>query len=306
MYARVSVSSNQQTDLDFDRELPIFPEPSRKMASRFSDVLFDRGRLTRRGIMREFADAMWRRNRGHWAIEIINADQFMEFARSLLTVDGLNAIVSASRFTIRMETGRCFDGREVATAVARIVHEHFFPAEELAVSAAPGRNRKVLVPADLTRQAPAIPATEPEPVQQPATRKVAVYRVTEPDDHDFGESLAPAIELLSIVEVETGDQPDRCGLCADAWIQAVGRARQKFLSEQLDAPEYIIESQGDRRMIADELTDIPSGFGPIDGYLYDNQCETWLIELDWIGMPGSNDMPDATTDSDQSSGFEPG
>ncbi|MEO1999803.1 MAG: hypothetical protein ABGZ17_31550 [Planctomycetaceae bacterium] len=306
MYARVSVSSNQYTDLDFDRELPIIPEPHRKMASRFSDVLFDRGRLTRRGIMREFADAMWRRNRGQWSIEICNADQFMEFARSLLLVDGLNAIVSASRFTIRMDTGRCFDGREVATAVARIVHEHFFSAEELAVSTAPGRHRKVLVPADSTRQAPTISATEPEPVQQPGTQNVAVFRVMEPDDRDFGESLVPAIELLSIVEVETGDRYDPCGLCADAWIQAVGRARQKFLSEQLNAPESIIESQGNRQMIADELTGIPSGFGPINGYLYDNQCETWLIELDWDDMPGSDDMPDATTDSDQSSGSEPG
>ena len=121
MHARVSVSSNQQTDLDFDRELPIFPESNRRMASRFSDFLFDRGQLTRRAIMQEFAEAMWRRNRGHWSVEVCNADQFMEFARSLLLVDGLNAIVSASRFTIRIDTGRCFDGCEVATAVARIV-----------------------------------------------------------------------------------------------------------------------------------------------------------------------------------------
>ena len=306
MYARVSVSSNQQTDLDFDRELPIFPESNRRFASRFSDFLFDRGQLTRRAMMQEFAEAMWRRNRGHWSVEVSNADQFMEFARSLLLVDGLNAIVSASRFTIRIDTGRCFDGCEVATAVARIVHEHFFPTEELAVSTAPGGHRKVLVPADSTRQAPTIPATEPEPVLQPGTQNVAVFRVMEPEDRDFGESLAPAVELLSIVAVETGDRFDPCGHCADAWIQAVGRARQQFLSEQLNAPEYIVESQGNRQMIADELTEIPAGFGPINGYLYDNQCETWLIELGWDDMPGWDDKPDATTDSDPSSGSEPG
>jgi hypothetical protein len=53
-------------------------------------------------------------------------------------------------------------------------------------------------------------------------------------------------------------------------------------------------------MIADELTDIPSGFGPIHGYLYDNRCETWLIELGW------DDMPDGSLDSEQASGSEPG
>ena len=305
MHASVSVSSNQQTDLDFDRELPIFPESNRRMASRFSDFLFDRGQLTRRTIMREFADAMWRRNRGQWSVEICNADQFMEFARSLLTVDGLNAIISASRFTIRLQTGRCFDGHEVATAVARIVHEHFFPSEELSISTAPGRNRKVLIPADSLRRAQNIRATQPEPAWQTGTRKAAVYRIMEPEDRDFGESLVPAAELMSIVEVETGDRYDPCGLCADAWIQAVGRARQKFLAEELNAPEYIIESQVNRQTIAAELAEIPAGFGPINGYLYDNRCETWLIELGWDDLPGSDDIPDATTNSDQSSGFEP-
>jgi len=300
MYARVSVSSNQHTDLDFDRELPIFPEPHRKFASRFSNFLFDRGQLTRRGIMQEFTEVMWRRNRGHWSVEICNTDQYLEFARSLLVVDGLNAIVSATRFTIRINTGRCFDGCEVATAVARIVHEHFFPTEELAVSSGPGWRQRVLVPADSTRVAPKVPAAATEQVQQTGTRNVAVFRVMEPDDRDFGESLSPAIELLSIVEVETGDRYDPCGLCADAWIQAVGRSRQEFLSEQLNAPKVVVEAQGNRQLIADELTDIPSGFGPINGYLYDNRCETWLIELRW------DDIPDVPKDSDQSSGFEPG
>lgn len=87
MHAHVSVSSNQQTDLDFDRELPIFPESNRRMASRFSDFLFDRGQLTRRTIMQEFAEAMWRRNRGHWSVEVCNADQFMEFAHDMCGID---------------------------------------------------------------------------------------------------------------------------------------------------------------------------------------------------------------------------
>jgi hypothetical protein len=134
--------------------------PHRKFASRFSNFLFDRAQLTRRGIMQEFTEVMWRRNRGHWSVEICNTDQYLEFARSLLVVDGLNAIVSATRFTIRINTGRCFDGCEVATAVARIVHEHFFPNEELAVSSGPGWRQRVLVPADSTRAGPADRDTE--------------------------------------------------------------------------------------------------------------------------------------------------
>jgi hypothetical protein len=62
----------------------------------------------------------------------------------------------------------------------------------------------------------------------------------------------------------------------------------------------VVEAQGNRQLIADELMDIPAGFGPINGYLYDNRCETWLIELGW------DDIPDVPKDSDQSSGFEPG
>ena len=199
MYARVSVSSNQHTDLDFDRELPIFPEPHRKFASRFSDLLFDRGQLTRRGIMQEFAEVMWRRNRGHWSVEICNTDQYLEFAHSLLVVDGLNAIVSATRFTIRIDTGRCFDGCEVATTVARIVHEHFFPTEELAVSSGPGWRQRVLVPADSTRVAPKVPATATEQVQQTGTRNVAVFRVMEPDDRDFFIAIGRGPRLIAIV-----------------------------------------------------------------------------------------------------------
>ena len=175
----------------------------------------------------------------------------MEFVRSLLLIDGLNGITAASRFTIHVEIGRCFDGREVGTAIARTVHQHCYPTEE-------------------------------------------------PADRDFGESLSTVVELLSIVEVETGDRYDSPELCAEAWIPAVGLARQEALREQLDAPEAVVEAQGNREMIAEELLDIPAGFGPITGYLYDNLVETWLIELGW------DDTSDGPLDSEQASGSEPG
>ena len=73
-----------------------------------------------------------------------------------------------------------------------------------------------------------------------------------------------------------------------------------MLREQLDAPEAVVEAQGNREMIAEELIDIPAGFGPITGYLYDNLVETWLIELGW------DDTSDGPIDSEQASGSEPG
>ncbi len=301
MYARLSVQSAQHVEIDFDRELPVFPEPSRNLHPRFSEFLVHRSMLTlHRNSLLQFADAMWHRNRGRWSVEISHPAQYLEFGRSLLLVDGLNGITAASRFTLHVKIGRCFDGHEVGTAIARTVHEHFFPTEELAVGSGPGWQRKVIVPADPTRVPPAVPATEPEQGQESETREVAVFRVMEPADRDFGEPLSNRVELLSIVEVTTDDRHDSRGLCAEAWIQAVGLARQEFLREQLNAPDVVVEAQGNRPMIADELTDIPSGFGPIHGYLYDNRCETWLIELGW------DDMPDGSLDSEQASGSEPG
>ena len=75
--------------------------------------------------------------------------------------------------------------------------------------------------------------------------------------------------------------------------------RQEVLREQLDAPDAVVQAQGNRELIANELLDLPAGFGPINGFLYDNLVETWLIELGW------DDPSDEPNDPEQTSGYEP-
>ncbi len=300
MRARLSVHSNQHAEIDIDHELPIFPEPNARRASRFTTLLFHRSLVTgRTNGLQEFAEAMWRRNRGCWSVEIDHPGRYEEFARDLLFVDGLNGITAASRFTLGIDVSRCFDAEEVASTVARTVHGHFFQTEELVVSRGPAWHPNVVLRADPARVPPTGPAVKTDRGGETPTPAVAVFRVMEPTDRDFGEPLFIAVELLSVVEVDSGDPCNPRELCAEAWIKAVGLERQEVLREQLDAPDAVVQAQGNRELIANELLDLPAGFGPINGFLYDNLVETWLIELGW------DDPSDEPSDPEQTSGHEP-
>ena len=285
MHARLTVHSNQHADIDFDRELPIFPEPN-PPATRFTHFLFHRGQSNyRTGSLRHFAVAMWRGNHGFWSVEVDDPRRYVEFGRDLLLIEGLNGITTASRFTIGITVGRCFDAAEVATAVAGIVHKHFYRDEALTVSHNGNPVAEVVPTAHLAPPTRHPLTTDPGGGRQPATRRVAVYQAVEPNDREFGESLAARFELVSIVEVESDGLDDPREICAEAWIQCLGRSRQEFLSEALHAPAEIVERQCDRGTIVGDLSDIPSGFGPIQGFLYDNMVETWLLELPWDQFP---------------------
>lgn len=293
MHARISVDSNQHAAIDFDCELPVVPEPNPHLESRFTAFLFHRGQVNLYGgSMRSFAAAMWRCNRGCWIVEVEHAGRYEEFGRDLMMLNGLNGITSASRFTLGIEVGRCFDTADVAVETARIVHSHFYPTQELSIARELACDTETLVPADPTRVPPSPGPAKTHADRGSGTREVAVYRVTEPADQEFGRSHQAEIEVLSIVEIELADMDDTREICAEAWIRSVGRVRQEFLRERLDAPESIVQAQGDRNQIAEALTEIPAGFGPIEGFLYDNMVETWLLELAWD--PSFNNPADDT------------
>ncbi len=123
----VHPNEDERIIAEFSLELPIFPEPRSRYGPWRHRWLVHRGSNISR-----FAAAMRLVNRGCFGVELTSPNKvFHDFAADLLFVKGLQGVIEASRYSLELHVGRCFDGDEVARNVAQTVQRHFYPAESL-------------------------------------------------------------------------------------------------------------------------------------------------------------------------------
>jgi len=75
-----------------------------------------------------WANKQARINVGRFSQEIPSiAHTFAEFLTTLVTIPGLEALQAASRYSLTLRVGRCFDRLEIAHQVVRLLLHAFYP-----------------------------------------------------------------------------------------------------------------------------------------------------------------------------------
>jgi hypothetical protein len=110
-------------DVEFDRDLPMFPEPNRARYRSYDGHIFSRTQS-----VNEYAKDMAARNAGCTPVEMHGepCQTYREFLNDLLIIPGFVGIVAASRYLVRIEAGRYFNVSKIASLVADVVRRHFY------------------------------------------------------------------------------------------------------------------------------------------------------------------------------------
>lgn len=107
--------------LHFPLELPV-------LRSIFSCYWATEGIADRTTLPTRWANRQARLNRGRFAQEIpFAADTYAAFLSHLVTVPGLESLLAASRYSLTLQVGRCFDPLEVARMVIQLTFRSFYP-----------------------------------------------------------------------------------------------------------------------------------------------------------------------------------
>ena len=114
-------------DIEFDQDLPLFPEPIRPRYSGRDGYLFSRALD-----LNAYATQLAAENAGCLPFELSGDPQqaYREFLTDLVVIPGLIGIISANRYSLRIQAGRHFEAIQIASLVADVVHRHFYPEEE--------------------------------------------------------------------------------------------------------------------------------------------------------------------------------
>jgi len=114
-------------DIEFDRDLPLFPEPIRPKFSGRDGYLFSRAQD-----LDAYATQMATENAGCIPFELPGEPQqaYGEFLTDLVVIPGLIGIISANRYSFRIQAGRHFEASRIASLVADVVRRHFYPEGE--------------------------------------------------------------------------------------------------------------------------------------------------------------------------------
>ena len=114
-------------DIEFDQDLPLFPEPIRPRYSGRDGYLFSRALD-----LDAYATQLTAENAGCIPFELSGDPQqaYREFLTDLLLIPGLVGIVSANRYSLKIHAGRHFEECRIASRVADVVRRHFYPEGE--------------------------------------------------------------------------------------------------------------------------------------------------------------------------------
>lgn len=128
MPMRVSISRHPQFfEIEFDQDLPLFPEPNRPKFSSRDDYLCSRALD-----LDAYASQMATANAGCIPFELPGESRqaYREFLTELVLIPGLVGIFSANRYSLRIHAGRHFDASRIASLVATVVRRWFYPNQE--------------------------------------------------------------------------------------------------------------------------------------------------------------------------------
>lgn len=125
---RVSISRHPQCfDIEFDQDLPLFPEPNRPRYSSRGDYVFSRDLN-----LDAYASQMAAANAGVIPVELPGEPRlaYREFLTELVTIPGLVGIFSANRYCLRIHAGRHFETARMASQLAAVIHRWFYPDQD--------------------------------------------------------------------------------------------------------------------------------------------------------------------------------
>ena len=114
-------------DIEFDQDLPLFPEPIRPKYSGRDGYLFSRAQD-----LDAYATQLVAENAGCIPFELAGDPQqaYREFLTDLVVIPGLIGIISANRYSFKIQAGRHFEASRIASLVADVVRRHFYPGGE--------------------------------------------------------------------------------------------------------------------------------------------------------------------------------
>jgi len=132
MRAALTYVPNQPNlvELHMSCELPLFPPPFRP---RYPGLGRTRV-LCRDTHLSRLAEHLCRINLGKFSLELPRPrETFLAFLEELVLVKGLVRVVDVARYSLTLETGRCFSCLAVCQALADCVVRHFYPTETVVV-----------------------------------------------------------------------------------------------------------------------------------------------------------------------------
>jgi len=109
------------------------------------------------------------------------------------------------------------------------------------------------------------------------------------EPNEFGV-LSIKLDLVATVEIEAaGFSPKE--VAVRAWIAAVGRHQWDWLVERVNPPPILVNSyvNPELRWHDDRLREAPEPLRHLGGsyqFIYDNLCESWLLQLESEWTPG--------------------
>jgi len=125
---RVSISRHPQCfDIEFDQDLPLFPEPNRPRYTSRGDYIFSRDLN-----LDAYASQMAAANAGCMPVELPGEPRhaYREFLSELVTIPGLVGIFSTNRYCLRIHAGRHFKPAQIASQLATVIRRWFYPDQE--------------------------------------------------------------------------------------------------------------------------------------------------------------------------------
>lgn len=113
-------------EIQFSHELPLIPQVGPWHWTPPDGI------LPRTAPLARVAHRMSLLNVGRFCVELPNARRvYREFLQELVVLDGIDAVMAATRYSLTIKIGRCFDRSAVFQSVAQCIHKHFYSAEPL-------------------------------------------------------------------------------------------------------------------------------------------------------------------------------
>ena len=135
MKALLVINQSKSTvEIDFDLEIPTFP----------IDIVPPWLAFSRADNPKHVARLMAFENAGKLPVEFSKPcrEIYHDFLLDLVRTEGFICIKSSHRYGIRIEIGRLFDLRIVASNVAAKIHNHFYPDDSFEVQSEKERSAK--------------------------------------------------------------------------------------------------------------------------------------------------------------------
>ena len=126
----IESEGHAHVEIHFSVEIPEFP--AAHLPGDDEDYGVIRLTVDRSTDFQQAGKRMAKHNAGRLGVEYDQpADLYGSFLRSLALLEGVVQINGARRYSISVETGLCFEAKQVAQSIANCVRDHLYPDQSL-------------------------------------------------------------------------------------------------------------------------------------------------------------------------------